>query len=227
MKIDGSDFREVTGGDTVDSAPAWVQGAGSEPAVVFESTGIARTPQGVMLGYGPTSIQLLDLGRGTLTAVLDDASYDHLGPRVGRDGALYFIRRPYESPQYSSGNFLVDVAMFPIRLVRALFHYLNFFSLTYSRKPLTSASGPLVEADIKELMVKNRKLDAEKALRDGTRIAGTPSLVPASWELVRRDQHGQEQTLARHVVAFDLDAADRVVYTNGYGVFSSTAPSSA
>lgn len=218
MNIDGSEFREVSGGDTVDSSPAWV--TGREGAIVFESSGIARSPQGHPIGHGPTSIQMLDLAKGELTPVLEDPRFDHLGPRVGRDGALYFIRRPYEPPTQGVGQLVLDAMLLPLRLLRALFHYLNFFSLMYSRKPLTSASGPPVEQDIKQLVLKRKRIDAERALHSGARIAGTPSLVPASWELVRRSEHGEEKVLARHVASFDLATDGSVVFSNGYGVFA-------
>lgn len=217
MALDGSDFREVTGGDTVDSAPAWVHGRAGQ--AVFESSGIARSPHGAPIGHGPTTIQLLDLEKGSLTPVFDDPKFDFLGPRVGRDGALYFIRRPYEPPTPGLGRSIADALLFPLRLLRALFHYLNFFSLMYSRKPLTSASGVPLEADIKDIMLKRKRVDAERALRSGVRIGGAPSVVPASWELVRRSDRGEEIVLAQHVAAFDLGEDDRVVFTNGFGVF--------
>jgi len=217
MALDGSDFREVTGGDTVDSSPAWVHGQADQ--VVFESSGIARSPQGVPIGHGPTSLQLLDLERGKLTPVFDDPKFDFLSPRVGRDGSLHFIRRPYEPPVQGFGRNIADALLFPLRLLRAFFHYLNFFSLMYSRKPLSSASGPPVEADIKDIMLKRKRVDAERALRTGVKIGGAPSVVPASWELVRRTERGEEAVLARHVAAFDLGENDAVVFTNGFGVF--------
>lgn len=217
MNLDGSDFREATGGDTVDSSPAWVHGQAD--SVVFESSGIARSPQGAPIGHGPTSLQLLDLAKGTLTTVFDDPKFDFLSPRVGRDGALYFIRRPYEPPVQGIGRNIADALLFPLRLLRALFHYLNFFSLMYSRKPLSSASGVPMEADIKEIVLKRKRVDAERALRSGVKIGGAPSVVPATWELVRRNDRGEEFVLARHVAAFDLGEDDRVVFTNGFGVF--------
>ncbi|MFX5595148.1 hypothetical protein ABTD92_21070, partial [Acinetobacter baumannii] len=82
------------------------------------------------------------------------------------------------------------------RLLRAVFHYLNFFSLMYSRKPLTSASGPALNADLKEIILKGKRIDAEKALLNENKINGVPSLVPASWQLISRDQQGNETVLA-------------------------------
>ena len=217
MKADGADYRELTGGDTVDSSPAWIPNRPG--SIVFESAGLARNASGVPLAAGPSSIQMLDTADGTLTTVLEHPRCDFLRPRVGRDGDLYYIRRPYEPPRYGAGALVADALLFPFRLLRALFHYLNFFSLMYTRKPLTSASGPHLDADIKDIILRGKRIDAEAALRNGATVGGVPSLVPASWQLVRRGTNGAERVLGRHVVSFDIAPDGTVLFTNGYGVF--------
>jgi hypothetical protein len=217
MNTDGSGFRELTGGDTVDSAPAWVPEHAGQ--VLYQTSGLARGPQGHAIARGPASIQLLDTEKGTVTSVLEDPKFDFLQPRVSPDGQLLYLRRPYTAPHYGPSNILVDTLMFPFRLLRALFHYLNFFSLMYTRKPLTSAAGPMLEVDLKEIMLKGMRVDAEAALRKGDSIHGVRSLVPKTWQLIRRDRRGQEQALATHVCAFDLAGDGTVFYSNGYGVF--------
>jgi hypothetical protein len=138
---------------------------------------------------------------------------------VSADGHLHFIRRPYETPSYSSGNLLLDTLLFPFRLLRAVFHYLNFFSLMYSRKPLTGAAGPAVQADIKDIILKGRRINAEKALREETAINGIVSLVPRTWELVSRNRQGVERVLATNVASYDLMSDGSIVYSNGRAVF--------
>lgn len=214
---EGSGFYELTGGDTVDSAPAWIPG--DEQRILFQSAGIARSPEGYPIAYGPASIQMLDREAGTLTAILDNPKFDYLQPRVCANGNLHFIRRPYEAPRYGSGQWLTDVLFFPFRLLRAVFHYLNFFSLMYTRKPLTSADGPQLQADLKDIIVKGKKIDAENAIRKENRVKGVPSLVPDSWQLVCRNRSGQEKILATNVASFAFSAFGDIVYTNGCGVF--------
>jgi hypothetical protein len=218
MDADGNNYREVTGGDTVDAAPAWVPG--QPDLVLFQSSGLARNPAGYVVAHGSTSIQMADTAAGSLAVVLEDPPLDFLQPRVGPDGFLYFIRRPYEASHRWAQNILTDTLMFPFRLLQAVVHYLNFFSLMYSRKPLITASGPVVQADLKEILVKGKRLAAEAALRSGVRLNGVPSLVPASWQLVRRGPHGEEHVLASHVASFDLAADSTVLFSNGYGVFA-------
>ena len=218
MDVDGGNYRELTSGDTVDTAPAWVPDQAD--AVLFQSSGLARNQAGHVLALGPTSIQMADTAAGSLTVIVEDPRFDFLQPRVGADGFLYFIRRPYETPRYGMENAAIDALMFPFRLLRALFHYLNFFSLMYTRKPLITASGPAVQADLKDILIKGKRLDAEAALRTGVQLNGVPSLVPASWQLICRSPQGEEHVLASHVASFDIASDGTILFSNGYGVFA-------
>ncbi|MCY0914114.1 hypothetical protein [Massilia antarctica] len=215
LDVQGNNLRELTGGDTADSAPSWCD----EDSIVYQSAGLARDSQGMIVALGHSTIQKLDLRSGKLDTVLDDANTDFLHPRVTSTGELLFIRRPYEVPQYSSSNILLDTVLFPFRLLRAVFHYLNFFSMMYSRKPLTGASGPAVQADVKAIILKGKRIDAEKALRSESMVAGVPSLVPATWQLVQRSRSGDDRVLASNVASYDITPAGQILYSNGRGVF--------
>jgi len=217
LGVDGSSYREATGGDTIDSAPAWIPGVPDR--LLFQSSGLARHEGGAIVARGHACILKLDMKSGSVSPILDDARYDFIRPRVDSAGYLLFIRRPYEAPRYGAGNLITDTLLFPFRLLRAIFAYLNFFSLMYSRKPLTSASGPAMQADVKQILLQGRRIDAEKALRTAGSIQGVASLVPNSWILVRRSQQGDETVLATNVASFDIAADGTIIYSNGQGVF--------
>lgn len=214
---DGANARQLTEGDTVDYAPAWIPGEADK--ILYQSAGLARSEEGYAIAHGPAAIKLLNLGDHSVVNVLEDPALDYLQPRVDSQGYLYFIRRPYEAQGYGSVNMFTDFLLFPFRLLRAVFHYLNFFSLMYSRKPLTSASGPQLKADLKDILIKGKRIDAEKALRKESRVGGIPSLVPKSWQLVRRSRQGEEVVLATNVASFDITSSDQILYSNGYAVF--------
>lgn len=218
MDENGDASRELTGGDTEDVSPYWLSDGDSQ--IVFQSMGLARSSEGYVMARGPASIQLLDTEKGEVSPVLENDNYDYLDPKVSKEGELFFIRRPYETPHYKTSNLLMDTLKFPFKLSRAIFHYLNFFSLMYTREPLTSASSPYVEADMKEIMLKGKRINAEEALKKGHNIQGVPSLVPKTWELVRRNKNGTEIILANSVSSYDLDDNGNLIYTNGCGVFS-------
>ena len=218
ISSDGTDVRALTEGDAMDDSPSWIPGASRR--ILFQSSGVARNTNGVAIGRGPAAIQALDLDHQRMTTVLEDHRFDYLQPHISIDGYLYYIRRPYEMHPYRPETAIIDFFLFPFRLLRAVFHYLNFFSLVYSKKPLTTASGPRVEHDdMKTIMLKGKIIDAEKAMRQGGKIMGVPSLVPASWELVRRDENDRETVLAQHVAAFDIGPDGTIIYSNGYGIF--------
>jgi hypothetical protein len=217
LKTDGNGLRDVTGGDSVDTAPSWIPGVAER--LLFQSAGLARDDQGYVVAQGHATIQKLEMDTGKVVPILDDRAFDHLKPRVCPRGNLHFIRRPYEASTYGTSTLLLDTLLFPFRLLRAVFHYLNFFSLMYSRKPLTSASGPIVKADLKNILLQGRRIDAEKAMRGARPVKGVASLVPDSWQLVRRDAQGAERVLATNVASYDIGADGTIIYTNGRGVF--------
>jgi hypothetical protein len=57
-------------------------------------------------------------------------------------------------------------------------------------------------------------------MRSSKRVHGVPSLVPDTWKLVWRSEHGEERILASHVASFDLTPDGGVIYSNGFGVFA-------
>lgn len=66
-------------------------------------------------------------------------------PKLTADGTLYFIQRPYQprgSERPSSLAILKDIVFFPFRVGQAAVHFLDFFSMMFTGKPLMTASGP-------------------------------------------------------------------------------------
>lgn len=218
MNPDGSDLIEVTEGDSVDEAPAFAPG--DPQTLVFQSAGIGRDADGRYHSLGPCAVKRLRLSTGEIEPLAESAHHDCLGPRLCPDGSLLYIRRPYRGvARFSLGAALKDLLLFPVRLVVALFHWLNFFSVRYSGKPLTTSGGPRQEgADIRRMMIWGNLVDAEQAAREAAaRGEDSPGLVPAAWELVR---HGAiPEVLARGVLSFDVGGDGTLVYSNGSAVF--------
>ena len=224
MREDGSEMTDVTQGDTIDEAPRWVPGL--DPQLVFQSAGIGRNAQGFAVGRSPYSIQKLDIERGELTSLSEDPKHDLLSPHMTADGTLYFIRRPYTDPmrRVSPLRGLLDLVLFPFRLVYAIFHYLNFFTVRYTGKPLTSAGGAQQRsADIRQMMVWGNMIDAQKAAGRATPGEDAPDLVPSTWELVRQKPSGSADVIAKGVLSFDLEPDGSVLYSNGSAIFRLTA----
>jgi hypothetical protein len=216
---EGKGLREMTEGDSVDECPSWAGGNGR--VLVYQSSGVGRNAAGIVAALGPYAIMRLDLDSSDLSMLIDSESHDHLAPRLSADGSLYFIRRPYQATDHvevSPLKVAKDILFFPFRLIAAIVHFLDWFSLVFRRKPLITTGGPAREGpDARYMMLWGKLIDAEKALREG-KGDSTKSLVPKTWELVRRAQDGSEKVLMKGIIAFDLCDDGGVVYTNGMEV---------
>jgi hypothetical protein len=193
MRADGSEFVDITEGDSVDLAPSWVPGHAR--ALVFQTAGIARDADGYPVGQGPFSIHQIDLDSGEMTCLAEDPKSDFLGPRVARDGSVLYIRRPYtlwkSRPSFLRAFF--DFLLLPFRLLYAVFQFLNFFTVRYTGKPLTnSGDAKSKEMDIRQMMIWGNMIDAQKAARESEKAGdASGAIVPSTWQLVRSGPAGE------------------------------------
>lgn len=221
LTTEGRRLREVTEGDVVDGRPAWVPGEGR--TLVYQSAGVGRDRRGFVAGFGATSIQRLDLDRGTVDCLLQDASVDFLAPRMTGDGTLWAIRRPLARPRRASPLRIAgDVLLFPFRLGRAVLHFLEFFSMRYSGKPLVTSGGARERrGDMRRFLQLANLVSATRA--GAERDDDTPA-ASASSALVRRDRAGTRvDTVATGVIAFDVARDGSVVYADTAAVHYVTA----
>lgn len=222
---DGRFLRDMTQGDSIDEAPAWIEGDGKR--LVYQSAGIGRNEAGFAVGISSYAVELLDIDGRDISTVLYDDEIDYLQPRMLADGTLYYIRRPYKPVERRRPGFAAtakDVVLFPFRLGRAVFDFLNFFSMMFSGRPLSTAGGAArpqdaSESDQRYLMLWGQMIDTKLAMQKAEKNSAEGGLVPEDWELVRRDADGVEAVLARRVLAWDLHPDGDVVHTNGSAVF--------
>ena len=207
--------KELTEGDSVDTAPQWLTG---EPRrIIFQSAGIGRDRHGHFLALGPFSIQELNLDSAELGIILEDERTDYVSPRVTADETMYYIRRPCTSQgRVSPLKSLKDIVFFPFRLGYAIFQYLNFFSVRYTGRKLTTAGDARArEMDMKQMMIWGNIINAQQAAESEE----AADLVPASWQLARRRAGSAEEILARNVLAYDLGEDGTIAYSNGNAIF--------
>jgi hypothetical protein len=217
---DGNRRGALTDGDCVDAAPSLVPGRAK--TILYQSSGVARNQQsGHLVAFGHACVHMLDYGNGQLQTLLDNVRYDFVSPRMDAQGRLYAIRRPADKPMHQqAGSALMDTLLMPFRLLKAVFGYLNFFSMVYGKEPLRSAGGPRtpdLDQDLGRLWLHGRMIELSKVKSD-PQYAG--KLVPRNWELVRVATAGaQPEVIAEHVACFDLRANGGVIYSNGFDVF--------
>jgi hypothetical protein len=216
LPLHGTDFTEVTEGDSFDQLPQWVPGEGRR--IVFQSAGVGRNAAGHFAGLGPCTIQQMDVDSGDLSEIAAEADHDLLQPRQTADGTLYYVRKPYESGMSKAnlGTSLSDALLFPFRMARAVFQYFNIFSMMYSGKPLVTNKGAVQRhLDPRQQFIHGNLANA-RAMQ--TQEDDAQGLVPSTWELVRRRPDGRTETIAKHVLAFDLAADGTIACTDGAAI---------
>ena len=221
---DGNRRGAVTDGDCIDAAPSLVPGRSR--TIVYQSSGVARHPQsGHMIAQAHACVHMLNYGNGQIETLLEDKRYDFVAPRMDANGRLHAIRRPADKPpRERAGLALSDTLLMPFRLLKAVFGYLNFFSMVYGKEPLRSAGGPRapeLDQDLGKLWLHGRMIELSKVKND-PKYGG--NLVPRDWELIRVDDaNAAPEVIAQHVACFDLHAGGGIVYTNGFDIFQVTS----
>ena len=187
--------KDLTGGDSVDAHPSFSRQ--SPDLVVYQSSGLARGPNGQVLASGPTSIQSIDLRSMEHQVLVDSPKFDHLLPYQAADGTLWFIRRPWKSTLGASPwRSLVDLVLIPWKLAKAIFGFLDAFTQMFGKDRLHRAGGGDPQAGVHEM----RGLFLGQAIA-GRKEKGAKKTMrpPADWVLVRRSPSGQEETIATQV----------------------------
>jgi hypothetical protein len=216
---DGNAKGAITSGDSLDAAPCAMPGAAS--TVVYQSYGVARHGEsGAVVALGHATVNWVDYRNAEMDILLDDPAWDYIAPRISADGTLYAIRRPIEKPvREQAHNAVKDTLMLPLRLGKAIFGYLDFFSMIYGKEPLRSAGGPRapeLDQDLGKLWLHGRMIELSK-VRTDPEYAG--NLVPGSWQLIAQEgRRAAPRVIASHVAHFDLVADGTLLYSNGYDI---------
>jgi hypothetical protein len=218
MQGDGSEFTDVTQGDSLDLNPNWVPNTANE--VLFQSSGIARNAAGLNVGVSPTRIEKVDIASGEVTTLLEDEKFDYLNPAMDPAGNLYCIRKPYISPRQSFNPLraALDLLLLPFRLLYAVFQFANFFTMRYTGNTLVSSGNVRRrEADLRQMMIMDNLYHATHA--PGAFLNPHKQWkVPRSWELVRRTETGEIEVLDRGVLTFDLLENGSVLFSDGHRI---------
>ncbi len=216
----GGGLVELTEGDSLDTFPVWEPG--EQRALVYQTCGIgrhARTSE--WAGLGPAALHRLNLDTGAMETVAEDERFDFLCPSFSPEGVLYYLRRPYEpfhTPSF--WGILKDIVLFPFRLVRAVFGFLNVFSMLFTGKPLQTAGKPPQPqaADPKAVFLHGRWVSMEKAMRKAAQEE-LSNLVPRNWQLMRHVPGEDAKVVCEGVMAYAVGAGGTVFFSNGSGVF--------
>lgn len=153
--------------------------------------------------------------------LLGDEEHDYLDPKVDAAGNLYCVRKPHESltPGFNPLRALWDLALLPVRLLFALFQFMNFFTMRYTGKALVSSGNMRQrQMDPRQIMIMENLLHARAA--NGLFAPNRRDWkVSRSWTLVKKSLDGRVENIADGVLTFDLCDDGSLLYTNGHRVF--------
>lgn len=240
MDLSTKGYNTYTEGRTKDFSPVWSRAR--KGSVLFCSAGLPEgqefreesdeEPRGLsqMVSemysraadevLGPTSIAELDVFGGTLRDVLADDKYDFTHPQSMPDGSLYYIRKPYKQNTSGTGfGCLGDIIMLPVRLIYAIFGFLNVFSAKYSGKTLSSRE--VKGRDERQTFIDGNLINAERELKENKRKGDkNPGIIPHSWELHRRMPDGSDVLIKKGVLAYRADEDGTLLISNGSHILS-------
>ena len=215
------DYRLLTEGDSLDDSPFFSRTA--RDIVLFSSAGIGRDRGGNFTEYGSSGIYSLNIFNNDIEEVLTKPGKSLFQPKEDADGNLYFIEAPAVK-KHSVWDILLDILMIPVRLVMALFNFLEFFSVLFTGKGFserTGGSNPARKDDLNagKIFVEGNLVDADKNFRKNQRKRNEyAGIVPNSWKLVRREPGGRETQLFSGAVSYDIMPDGSIVLTNGKNI---------
>ncbi|WLF85094.1 hypothetical protein L3D26_06795 [Moraxella sp. ZY21109] len=227
LPIDGNRIQTITEGECRDSNPCF--DPKHADILYYDSCGLAYTHDDIV--ESPRVINRLNLSTGDLETILTDDKYDFFKPYIDQNGNLYVIRRPYQGRNLASSPMTTfkDIIFAPVKLLKAMFGWLDFFTQRYSGETLkTSGANP---AKVKQQSEEERFIEGnllkvhqnrQKSQQDGDKFIG---VIPKSWELVKYTPSGEMSILKKGVMAFAIDG-ENIIYSNGQYIIKQQADSS-
>jgi hypothetical protein len=205
----------LTEGDSMDENPSWSRC--NTQKLYFDTAGIGRDASDMVVALSQRVINSLDFNSGDLEEVISFDKYDCLLPKEDERGELYFIKKPYSLPKTKSTSVL-DFLLIPFKLARAIFNWMEFFTMRYTGEAFRSAGNNPTKNrnNPKELFIQGNLVNVEKTLKENTtRGEKYPGIAPRNWELVKRKRDGELVTIKKGVIDYDINAEGAVIYSNG------------
>ena len=222
MRSDGGELSDVTQGDALDASPVWTPGTPHE--LIFQSAGIARNAAGAAVGVSASQIMKVNIESGDTEVLLGDEQHDYLDPKIDAAGNLYCVRKPHESltPTFNPFRAIWDLVLLPVRLLFAVFQFMNFFTMRYTGKTLVSSGNMRQrQMDPRQMLIMDNVAHAR-----GASALFAPNRkdwkVSRSWTLMKKAPNGGLENIATGVLTFDLCDDGSLLYTNGSRIFTRT-----
>lgn len=211
VSTDNGSFEQLTEGFTSETHP-FISRRNSD-IIYYTAMGFATDRSGNVAEKSPCTICIYDTRSGTIDEYIAEDGYDCIKPQDDADGNIYYIRRKYVSSKPKS-NLLIDILMFPVRIIKAIGGFLSVFSMAFGGEPLrTGGKNPAKSktADEREAFIEGNMIKAEKQLNGNA----DDGVIPSDWELVKRDKGGNETVIKKRIMDYRLLENGDIIYSNG------------
>jgi hypothetical protein len=115
----------------------------------------------------------------------------------------------------------LDILWIPLRLLKAIFGWLNFFSRRYAGEALLKGreggSNPAKyqNKSEEEIFIEGNLINADQALKENIRQGEKfPGIAPKSWELVLVGEGGRAEVIRKGVLDYAF-AGEDLIFSNG------------
>lgn len=215
FSLDGNSMQFVTEGRCHDANPCFNPLNNNQ--IFYDTCGISYD---YGMDIGPKEICKLDLSTGDLETILGDEKFDFVQPQIDKSGNLYCIQRPYG--QASKGSVflsLKNLVLAPVKIIKAIIGWLDFFTQKYTGESLktTSGSNPAKtkQKSKEELFIEGNLIKARQTLENNQKAGEKyPGVIPRSWQLIKITPSGEKEILKKGVMGF-LIQEDAIIYSNG------------
>ena len=218
MEPPASAYEELTDGDSSEENPYWSRC--HQNRIYFSSAGNGRNEYGAVAAVSPKSGCYIDVDRGTMEEFLSDPKVDFLRIKDDRYGNIFYIRQPYGGEREKEGFKFTDILLFPYRLLKGFFGWLNFVCTIWGGESLKSGSNGLPgsakakQRSERDIIIDGNIIKAEKLAKEEDGKDNAP-LMPVSRVLVRREADGSETVVRKGVLDYALCGDGKIVISDG------------
>ena len=207
------DYNELTDGPSREADPFW---SATDGRLFCSTRGCSLDGQSI---YSESSIMAVDQEAGTIETLFESSGNDLLKPQNDSKGNFYYIRQPYKSPVPQKESVIKSVLLFPVRLIKAIFGFINVFSVIFGGEPLRKNQK---RGDIKtknksarQIFFEERLLEAEKNEKENAAAGDrNPGIFPRNRVLVRVAPDGSETVIGKGIMDYTL-CDEGVLCSNG------------
>ena len=218
FNVNTNDLSTLTDGDCYDFDPYYSKK--SPDKVLFSTKGVGRDGDGDFVRYSPASICAYDTDFCSIEEILSSPDKSYEKPKDDANGNLYYIEKPADDTNVGCAQSLWDIICIPYRIIEAIIMFIEAFVMMFTGKGLTKTSN---RSDVKtpnktkgEIFIEGNLINAEKEYKNNQKHKDNyAGYAPYSWQLVKRDQNGNQTVLAHSVIDYALLKDGSVVYTNG------------